>query len=102
MYEKLKKILKPLSIIFLVCFLVSGATELCIVIDEDHFITNRNGTNEHVIDLLDEGSVGQEVLVNMTRNINIATSIDVNNANEVSGYICWRIKIGRASCRERV
>ena len=83
MYEKLKKILKPLSIIFLVCFLVSGATELCIVIDEDHFITNRNGTNEHVIDLLDEGSVGQEVLVNMTRNINIATSIDVNNANEV-------------------
>ena len=91
MYEKLKKILKPLSIIFLVCFLVSGATELCIVIDEDHFITNRNGTNEHVIDLLDEGSVGQEVLVNMTRNINIATSIDVNNANEVSGYICWRI-----------
>ena len=51
-YEKLKKILKPLSIIFLVCFLVSGATELCIVIDEDHFITNRNGTNEHVIDLM--------------------------------------------------
>ena len=91
MYEILKILLKQLSIIFLVCFLVSGATELCIVIDEDHFITNRNGTNEHVIDLLDEGSVGQEVLVNMTRNINIATSIDVNNANEVSGYICWRI-----------
>lgn len=67
---------------------------LGIYICKDHHITNRDGTDEYVINLLEIKSVTQSLYISNTKNINIATSIGTIDGAEKAkkaGKICWKI-----------
>lgn len=91
MKDIVKKILRSMGIMVVICVFIAGLIEACLVIDEDHSVTLRDGINERVINLLDVGSVSQELFINKTHDINISTLIVADNSEKINGYLCWNI-----------